>query len=111
MTRAKRLSAKSLCVLCIAALFLLVAPPAMAAPPAPANGGQVYFDDFDGGLIVAPGVTAALGGITTLEEVQGYAGLGTGSNTFGGEFLRNATGGDLEAAAQSVPPVCQPRSH
>lgn len=53
-----------------------------------------YFNDFDGGLLVAPGVTASLGGIVTTESVQGYAGLGPGGNTFGGDFLRNTTGGD-----------------
>ncbi len=57
------------------------------------NPGQVYFNDFDGGVILAPGVTDALGGITNLESVQGYAGSGVGGNVFGGNFLRNTTGG------------------
>lgn len=55
--------------------------------------GQVYFNDFDGTLIVAPGVSDTLGGVTTLEPVQGYDGLGVGGNVFAGNFLRNITGG------------------
>ena len=49
-----------------------------------------YFNDFDGGLAVAPGVKDVLDGITTTEPVQGYSGVGS----FGGDFLRNTTGGD-----------------
>jgi hypothetical protein len=83
MTRVKRLSAKSLCVCCITALFLIAAPPSLA------DESQVYYNDFDGDPSVASGVTAALEGVTTVESTQGYAGLG-----FGGSFLRNTTGGD-----------------
>jgi hypothetical protein len=50
----------------------------------------VYFNDFDGGLAVALGVKDVLDGITTTESVQGYGGVGG----FGGDFLRNDTGGD-----------------
>jgi hypothetical protein len=78
---------KILIPLVVTILFLM-----MVIAPFPTYAGnpyQVYFNDFDGGLIVAPGVTAALGGITNLESVQGYAGYG-----FGGDFLRNDTGGD-----------------
>lgn len=85
---------KRLVVYGAAALFLL------APSPSPANGSQVYFNDFDGGLTVAPGVTGTLGGITSTESVQGYAGLGTGSNTFGGDFLRNTTGGYASIGGQ-----------
>ena len=85
MTRAKRL-----CVYFGTALFLLAMLP---SPTNASNASQVYFNDFDGGLTVAPGVTDTLGGITTTESVQGYDGLGTGSNTFAGNFLRNTTGG------------------
>ena len=52
------------------------------------NSVQVYFNDFDGDPVVASGVTATLGGITNTESVQGYDGYG-----FGGDFLRNDTGG------------------
>ena len=50
----------------------------------------VYFNDFDGGLAVAPGVKDVLDGITTTEPAQGYSGVGS----FGGDFLRNTTGGE-----------------
>ena len=49
---------------------------------------QVYFNDFDGDASVMPGVTATLGGVTSLESVQGYDAYG-----FEGDFLRNDTGG------------------
>lgn len=72
---------------CGAALFLLAASPSLV------KAKVVYFNDFDKSPRVTHGVLATLGGITTTESVQGYAGLGTGSNVFGGEFLRNITGG------------------
>jgi basic membrane protein A len=71
----------------VTALFLL------AASPVPANGSQAYFNDFDGGLTVAPKVTGTFGGVIDTESVQGYDGIGSPSNMFGGEFLRNTTGG------------------
>ena len=46
-----------------------------------------YSFDFD------TGISAQWSGITNLESVQGYAGLGTGSDVFNGNFLRNETGG------------------
>ena len=46
-----------------------------------------YSFDFD------TGISAQWSGITNLESVQGYAGLGTGSNVFTGNFLRNESGG------------------
>jgi len=36
-------------------------------------------------------VPSEFSGITTTEGVQGYAGLGTGPNVFGGDFLRNTS--------------------
>ncbi|NIM95719.1 MAG: hypothetical protein GTO18_18620, partial [Anaerolineales bacterium] len=60
---------------------------------APSKGGQIYFNDFDGGLTVAPKVTATLGGVTSTESVQGYDGIGSLGNSFGGIFLRNTSGG------------------
>jgi hypothetical protein len=47
---------------------------------------RVFFTDFDAG------VPAEFTGTTTLAEVQGYAGIGTGQNVFGGRMLRNQTG-------------------
>lgn len=75
----------------VIALLLLAL---LSSPVNASNTSQVYFNDFDGGLTVAPGVTDTLAGITSMEPAQGYDGLGTGSNTFGGYFLRNTTGGD-----------------
>ena len=43
--------------------------------------------DFD------TGISTQWSGITNLESVQGYAGLGSGSNVFSENFLRNETGG------------------
>jgi basic membrane protein A len=74
---------------CCAALLLL------AASPSRVKSETVYFDNFDESPIVASGVSATLGGVTTTAPVEDYAGLGIGSNTFEGEFLRNTTGGPL----------------
>ena len=59
----------------------------------PAQAVQItaFHDDFDGGKTVLPGVTATWSGVTNTEPVQGYSGIGTGSNVFGGDFLRNTT--------------------
>jgi len=55
--------------------------------------GPVYFDDFDGGMAVAPGIVAILDGVVAPESVRDYAGIGNGGNVFGGDFLRNTTSG------------------
>ena len=52
-----------------------------------ADSRQVYFQDFE-----SP--SGQFTGITATESVEGYAGLGTGSNVFGGQFIRNATAGN-----------------
>lgn len=52
-----------------------------------ASAQQVFFDDFNGQTL-PPQISGAGG----LDLVQGWAGLGTGSNTFAGGWLRNATG-------------------
>lgn len=44
-----------------------------------------YFTDF------SQEAPAEFSGVTTTESVQGYAGLGTGTNVFGDSFLRNTT--------------------
>ena len=75
---------------CFSCLLLLVG----LLPTAAARADFVVFsDDFDGGQSSSFGVNGSLSGVTTTESVQGYAGLGNGSNQFGGDFLRNATGG------------------
>lgn len=73
------------------------------APAYVSNPGQVYFNDFDGVPVVAPGVTDMLGGITNLESVQGYAGFGVAGNIFAGNFLRNDTGGYASSGGIGTP--------
>ena len=88
-------SMKRLVLALVLAVLLAVAAPLVSAgaPPAAAIEKQVYFNDFDGGLVEAPQITSILAGVTTTESVQGYDGLGSGDNVFGGSFLRNTTGG------------------
>ncbi len=67
----------------VAVLFLAgLALPALAAEMVP-----VFSTDFNNG------VPTEFSGITVLESVHGYAGIGTGSNTFSGDFLQNTSGG------------------
>jgi hypothetical protein len=60
---------------------------------------QVYFSNFDGPAApeVAPGVAQVTG-------VQGYAGLGTPGNQFGGSFLRSPTGNTVTITLTNLPP-------
>jgi len=52
------------------------------------SASAVFFStDFESG------VPAQFTGFTGIEPVQGYAGIGDGSNLFSGSFLRNNTGG------------------
>jgi hypothetical protein len=55
---------------------------------------MAYFNNFDEAPTVAPGVSAALSGVTTTVGVQGYAGLGPLGNQFGGDFLINTSTGN-----------------
>jgi len=48
------------------------------------------------------GISSQWYGITHLESVQGYAGLGSGSNVFSGNFLRNESGGYVSTPTPSV---------
>ena len=71
------------------------------ADSSPANSTMTmtaFSTNFDNG------VPAQLTGTTTLSAVQGYAGLGAGTNTFSGSLLENATGG-TEAASGTVPQI------
>jgi len=72
----------------------------VAALSASAFGGTVTVLDtnFDAG------VPSGFSGVTTTEGVQGYAGLGTGSNVFGGSFLRNATANATAVTFTGLPP-------
>jgi hypothetical protein len=88
--------ASALC--CLAAFNWIVVSP----PPARAADLQVFYDDFDGGQIIAPGVSGGFSGFTSLAPVQRYGGLGTGSNIMSGMFLHNPTG-DNFTNTPSVP--------
>jgi hypothetical protein len=57
-----------------------------------ASGLQVFYDNFDGGQVVPPPVAGGFSGFTNTESVQGYSGLGAGSNVVAGKFLHNPTG-------------------
>jgi hypothetical protein len=56
-------------------------------PVAP-DAQDVFFTDFD------TGIPAEFSGVTDLESVQGFSGLGTNGNVISGQFLRNATSGN-----------------
>jgi hypothetical protein len=83
---------------CLAAFSLIVVSP----PRASAEDLQVFYDNFDGGQVIAPGVSGGFSGFTSLEPVQGYGGLGSGSNIMSGMFLHNPTG-DNFTNTPSVP--------
>jgi hypothetical protein len=57
---------------------------------------SVFSTDFESG---AP---PEFSGITNTESVQGYAGLGTDGNVFGGDFLRNDSGGPFGEAGSAT---------
>jgi hypothetical protein len=60
------------------------------------------FNDYDGGAVLNPtfvGSTSA--GPATVQSVQGYAGIGVGSNQFAGNFLRNAGTGVPQGATSA----------
>ncbi len=58
-----------------------------------ASAELAFFDDFN------TGVSSEFSGVTTTEGVQSYSGLGTGSNQFSGDFLRNSSTGNPAAAS------------
>jgi hypothetical protein len=47
-----------------------------------------------GGEVLLPGVTGGLSGVTTVESVQDYAGIGPVGGEFAGDFLRNTAAGN-----------------
>ncbi|MBM4301284.1 MAG: PEP-CTERM sorting domain-containing protein [Deltaproteobacteria bacterium] len=75
-------------------VWLIAVILACLVPAGAMAGTQIYFNDFDAAPTVAPGVSAALAGVTTTTGVQGYAGLGPSGNQFGGNFLRNTSTGN-----------------
>jgi len=84
------MTASRFCLITFAVITFSAAPTVRAT--------NIYFNDFDGAANVRPGVTAVLSGPTTLASVQGWVGLGTGSNTFDGNFLGNQASGNPAAA-------------
>jgi len=79
-------------------LGLLLGCASLVARPAQAT--NVYINSFDTAPFVEPGVSAVLSGPTLLAGVQGWVGLGTGSNTFDGQMLGNQASGNPAAATQ-----------
>ena len=61
------------------------------------TSSTVFSTNFDSG------VPTQLSGTTTLTAVQGYTGLGTGTNTFNGSLLQNATGNGTGATPSTIP--------
>ncbi|MEM8946540.1 MAG: hypothetical protein AAGD11_15310 [Planctomycetota bacterium] len=53
----------------------------------------VFSDDFDTGPVTSSGVSGSYSGEVNVNPVGGYAGVGSGANQFGGNFLQNMTGG------------------
>src|SRR5213594_4375373 len=76
----------------LAFLFLLTTGASVVALPTAAHATPIvaFSTDFDGGIIVAPGVTAVptLNG-AVIEPVQGYSGV----PGFSGNFLHSFSGG------------------
>jgi hypothetical protein len=68
----------------------------LAAAPAPATA-STFYTDFSIGI-----PTEMSGSANQWESVQGYAGLGTGSAVFSGDFLRNESGGYGTPATPTV---------
>ncbi|MHB1036317.1 MAG: Ig-like domain-containing protein [Pirellulales bacterium] len=62
-----------------------------------ADSKTVFRTDFTSGM------PAAFSGVKTTDSVQGYAGLGTGANVFGGRFLRNQTAGRTVLTLADLP--------
>jgi len=66
-------------------LGLLLAVHGVIVPNAMAAKEQVFYTNFD------KSVPVQFTGIKTVSPVQGYSGIGKGSNSFSGSFLRNTT--------------------
>ena len=66
---------------------------------------QVYFNNFDGTETFDGGATGGLSGITDTTGVQGYAGLGSVGNQFGGNMLRNTASLDPNTLGDPAEPT------
>jgi len=79
-------------------LIMLLSLLLLGAGVGTASASTFYYSNFN------QGIPPEWSGITNLESVQGYAGLGSGSNVFSGNFLRNETGGyDMSPPYHSNP--------
>ena len=67
-------------------VWLIAVLLACLAPAGAMAGTQIYFNNFDGGLTVAPGVSGGFSGVTTTEGVQGYAGWVLPATSSAGTF-------------------------
>lgn len=76
----------------------LLAALLLAASPLVCAQDNVFFSDFDSSLPAA--VTP---GSATLTVVQDYAGLGSGSDVFAGNFLRSETGNIVTLTLNNLP--------
>lgn len=73
---------------------------------------QVYFNDFDGGLHVEPGVNASLGGYLNTQSVRSYNGIaGPISGSFSGNLLFNGTGTETPPARATTLTLTNLPSH
>src|SRR4029079_8015884 len=64
-----------------------LAPTNLEAPSQP-----LFFENFDGGGFVMVPVSGGFTGYTHTQSVEGFSGLGTGTNVVSGLYLHNDTG-------------------
>src|SRR5689334_13771076 len=74
-----------------ASLSLLLFSAAVAGKSQAANP-PIFLQNFDGGGFVTAPTTGGMTGYVNTQSVEGFAGLGTGTNVVSGLYLHNATG-------------------
>jgi hypothetical protein len=70
----------------------LVALAALAPTNLEAASQPLFFENFDGGGFVMAPVSGGFTGYTHTQSVEGFSGLGTGTNVVSGLYLHNDTG-------------------
>jgi hypothetical protein len=75
----------------VASLWLLLFSAAIAGKSQAANP-PIFFQNCDGGGFVTAPTTGGMTGYVNTQSVEGFAGLGTGTNVVSGLYLHNATG-------------------
>ncbi len=75
----------------VASLWLLLFSAAIVGKSQAANL-PIFFQNFDGGGFVTAPTTGSMTGYVNTQSVEGFAGLGTGTNVVSGLYLHNATG-------------------